>query len=220
MRHDVAREDMGRDEKSKGERKRMKRCALFAILAFCLAVPTFLSAQSSSDDYNHGEAGVFVDYFDLSRTTPNINFVGLGGRAAFNLRPNVQLEAEMAYDFKRNFTSTFSNGFTTQLVNTRLRTLHALFGPKFQTSGPFRAYVTGKLGFVNFGTSDQNATAGFRGALGSVTDGNTRFALYPGAGVEGFWGPIGLRLEVGDEVYFDDGAQNNLKVTFGPQFRF
>jgi len=53
----------------------------------------------------------------------------------------------MAYDFKRNFTSTFSDGINTQLVNTRLRPLTALFGPKFQarTSGPFRAFVTGKL---------------------------------------------------------------------------
>jgi len=29
-----------------------------------------------------------------------------------------------------------------------------------------------------------------------------------------------LRLEVGDEIYFDDGTQNNLRVTFGPQIRF
>jgi hypothetical protein len=44
--------------------------------------------------------------------------------------------------------------------------------------------------------------------------------MYPGAGVEGFWGPIGLRLEAGDEIYFDNGTRNNLKVTFGPTFRF
>jgi hypothetical protein len=80
--------------------------------------------------------------------------------------------------------------------------------------------VTGKLGFVNFSTSDQNAASGFKGALGGVTDGNTRFAVYPGAGIEGFWGPFGLRLDVGDLLYFDSGAQNNLRVTFGPQIRF
>jgi hypothetical protein len=44
--------------------------------------------------------------------------------------------------------------------------------------------------------------------------------MYPGGGVEGFWGPIGLRLEAGDEIYFDNGTHNNLKVTFGPAFRF
>jgi hypothetical protein len=199
----------------------MKRCVFLSVLAVCLGLPSLARAQNSSD-WNHAEVGVFADYFRLSRTTPDINFVGLGGRAAFNIHPNVQLEAEMAYDFKRNFTSTFSDGITTQLVNTRLRPLTALFGPKFQagTSGPFRAFVTGKLGFVNFSTSDQNALSGFKGALGGVTDGNTQFAVYPGAGIEGFWGPFGLRLDVGDVIYFDGGAQNNLRVTFGPQIRF
>jgi len=177
----------------------MKRIVLFSVLALCLAAPSVMTAQNSSD-WNHAEIGVFADYFRLSRTTPDINFVGLGARGAFNIHPNVQLE----------------------LVNTRLRPLTALFGPKFQagTSGPFRAFVAGKVGFVNFSTSDQNALSGFKGALGGVTDGNTRFAVYPGAGIEGFWGPFGLRLDVGDVIYFDSGAQNNLRVTFGPQIRF
>jgi len=195
----------------------MKRIALLAVLGFFIAVPSFLVAQ----DYNHGEAGVFVDYLDLGRTTPNINFVGIGGRAAFNVHPNVQLEGELSYDFKRNFTSVFTNGASTTFVSTRVRPLTGLFGPKFQTKGPFRAFVTGKLGFVNFSTSDQTpVAAGFTSALGSVTSGNTNFALYPGAGVEGFWGPFGMRAEIGDVVYFDNGAQHNWKVTFGPQFRF
>jgi hypothetical protein len=38
--------------------------------------------------------------------------------------------------------------------------------------------------------------------------------------VEGFVGPVGLRLEVGDDIYFDNGARNNLRVTFGPTIRF
>ena len=191
---------------------RMFSILLFAIVAMLL--PSLARAQ------DHGEVGVFVDYFRLDRTTPDINFIGVGGRFAFNVRPTVGLEAEMAYDFERNFTSTFSNGISTQFVDTRLRPLHALFGPKFQTRGPFKAFVTGKVGFINFSTSNQNAPAGFQGALGGVTSGNTRFALYPGGGVEGFWGPFGLRLEVGDEIYFDNGANNNLRVTFGPQIRF
>jgi hypothetical protein len=197
----------------------MKRLALFAVLGFCLAVPSFLMAQNTND---HGEVGVFADYLRLSQPNPAINFVGIGGRIGFNVHPNIMLEAEMSYDFKRNFTSTFNNGFTTQLVTTRVRPLTALFGPKFQvgTSGPVRAFVTGKLGFVNFSVSNQNAPSGFVNSVGGITSGNTRFALYPGGGIEGFWGPIGLRLEAGDEIYFDNGAQNNLKVTFGPHFRF
>ena len=184
----------------------MKRFIFLLVLSCGLALPSAVLAQSS----DHVEVGVFADYLNLSTTDPH-----------FNVHPNVQLEAEMSYDFKRNFTSVFSNGVTSQLVDTNLRPLTALFGPKFQTSsGPFRAYVTGKLGFVNFSVSDQNASAGFVGALGGVQTGDTRFAMYPGGGVEGFWGPIGLRLEAGDEIYFDNGTHNNLKVTFGPAFRF
>lgn len=197
----------------------MKRIFLIAIVALGLAAPTGLLAQG---DYNHGEVGAFADYFRLSATTPDFNLVGLGGRASFNVNTHVALEAEMSYDFARNFTSTFSNGVTTEFVTTRFRTLNGLFGPKFQagSSGPVRAFVTGKVGFINFSSTNQGATAGFTGAVNAVTEGNTRVALYPGAGVEAFWGPIGLRLDVGDEIYFDHGAQNNLKVELGPHFRF
>jgi hypothetical protein len=58
------------------------------------------------------------------------------------------------------------------------------------------------------------------GSLGGVTSGNTRPAIYPGVGAEHFWGPLGMRLDVGDEIYFDNGTRNNLKVTFGPVIRF
>jgi len=95
------------------------------------------------------------------------------------VRDNVQIEAEMAYDFKRNFTTTFSNGVSTELVSTRLRTLHALFGPKFETSGGrARLFATFKAGLLNFSTSDQNATSGFQSALSDVTTGNTAAAIY------------------------------------------
>jgi opacity protein-like surface antigen len=190
------------------------------LLSMMIAVVGALAVPSAAAAQDHGEVGAFVDYFRLDRTTPDINFIGVGGRVAFNIRPTVGLEAEMAYDFKRNFTNTFSDGVSTVFVNTPLRPLHALFGPKFQTKGPFKAFVTGKVGFINFSVSNENAPAGFTNAVGGITSGDTRFALYPGGGVEGFWGPFGLRLEVGDEIYFDNGTQNNLRVTFGPQIRF
>jgi hypothetical protein len=178
-------------------------------------------ARTSLTGGDHVEAGIFADYLALQRPTPNINFVGFGGRAGFNVRRNIQLEGEMSYDFKRSFTSVFNNGVSTQLVNTRLRTLTGLFGPKIETgSGRLRAFATFKTGFVNFSTSDQNPLAGFKGALGKVTSGGTSAAFYPGVGAEGFLGPIGLRLDVGDEIYFDHGARHNLRVSFGPQVRF
>ena len=202
----------------------MKRIFWLAVLSGCLALPSLSSAQAQASAYenNHVEVGVFADYFRLSASNPNLNMVGIGGRAAFNVHPNVQLEAEMAYDFKRNLTTTFNNGVTTSFESTRFRPLTGLFGPKFQagTSGPFRAFVTGKVGFINFSSANTVTTGAFINQLNAITNSNTRFALYPGGGIEGFWGPFGLRLEAGDEIYFDNGSRNNLKVTFGPTFRF
>ena len=196
----------------------MKHAVLFVLASCLLAAPSLFGQAIQGDRF---EGGIFADYFGLQRTTPNINFIGLGARAAFNLRPNWQLEGEMNYDFKRNFTSTFTDGVNTQLVNTRLRNVHGLFGPKYDFgSGAARFFITGKTGFVNFSVSDQNAAAGFQGALGGVTSGNTRVAFYPGLGVEGFKGALGVRLDAGDEMYFDGGVRHNMRVTFGPQLRF
>jgi len=44
--------------------------------------------------------------------------------------------------------------------------------------------------------------------------------FYPGGGAEAFLGPIGFRLDVGDEIYFNDRAHHNLRVTVGPTIRF
>jgi len=142
----------------------MRLGILSVVLALCFCTPV-LMAQS-----DHIEVGVFADYFNLSRTSPHINYVGLGARAAFNVQSHVQIEAEMSYDFDRNFTSVFSDGINTQFVRSHTRPLHAFFGPKFMTSsGPLRAFATVKVGFVNFSTSNENVPQGFVGALGGVT---------------------------------------------------
>src|SRR5579863_854663 len=195
----------------------MKRFSwLFIVSLFVAAAPAVMAQQSS----DHIEVGAFADYFRFSDASPVRNFQGVGGRAAFNVQRNVQIEAEMAYDFKRNFTNTFTNGITSVTVNTGFRTLHGYFGPKFQTgSGPFRIFVSAKAGFDNFSISNQNAPTGFTNAVG-LTNGTTAFALYPSGGFEAFAGPIGLRAEAGDDVFFQSGAHNNLRVTFGPQLRF
>jgi len=195
----------------------MKRSFLLITASLFFAAAPVLMAQQDSD---HVEVGAFADYFRFSNASPVRNFIGVGGRAAFNVRPSVQIEAEMAYDFKRNYTNTFTNGVTTVLVHTGFRTLHGFFGPKFQTgSGPFRVFVTGKVGFDNFSVSNQNAPTGFVNTVG-LTTGKTAFVVYPGGGFEAFAGPIGVRAEIGDDIYFISGAHNNLRVTFGPQLRF
>jgi hypothetical protein len=191
----------------------MKRCLVLFLFSSFLTVP-WLTAQ------DHGEVGAFADYFRLNYGAPAQNFFGLGGRAAFNVQRHVQIEAEMAYDFERNYTTTYSNGITSQTVNSKLRTLHGLFGPKFQAgAGPFRVFVTGKVGFDNFSVTSQGAPTGFSSAVG-LTSGTTALAVYPGGGIEAFAGPIGIRAEAGDDIFFLNGAHNNLRVTLGPQFRF
>ncbi len=49
---------------------------------------------------------------------------------------------------------------------------------------------------------------------------NVSGALYPGAGLEGHIGPLGLRLEAGDEIYFASSTHHNPRVAFGPFIRF
>ena len=196
----------------------MKRYLGIILTSIFFATPMLLAQESGYSD--HAEVGIFAEYFRLSDPAPTRNYIGLGGRAAFNVRSSVQLEAEMGYDFERNYTSTFSNGVTTTNVQSRLRTLHGLFGPKFQTgSGPLRVFVTGKVGFENFTVSNQTPPAGFTTAVG-LANGATYFALYPGGGIEGFAGPIGLRAEIGNNIFFKNGMHNNMRITFGPQLRF
>jgi len=195
----------------------MKRYLGILVASLFFAVPMLVAQESENLD--HAELGAFLNYYRLTDPGPTRNFIGLGGRGAFGIGPNIQLEGEMAYDFARNYTSTFSNGITTSAVTSRLRTLHGFFGPKFQTgSGAFRAFVSGKVGFDNFSVTNLSVPAGFNNAVGLGSA--TYFALYPSAGIEAFAGPIGLRLEAGDDVFFNGGAHNNLRVSIGPQFRF
>jgi hypothetical protein len=200
----------------------MKRIILLAALSALIAAPSLMMAQEGSD-YNHATVGIFVDYFRFAPKSfdRETNFIGFGARAGFHVNRFTQLEGEMNYDFERNFTTTFNNGVSTQFVTTRLRPLTGLFGPKFQTPGPFKFFVTGKVGFINFTESGAAVTPGTVGnAISGVGGPGTHFAMYPGAGFEGFWGPFGLRLEAGDEIYLNNGTYNNLRVTFGPQLRF
>ncbi|MGH9517306.1 MAG: hypothetical protein ACRD3P_16690 [Terriglobales bacterium] len=201
----------------------MKKIMWMAMVGLLMAAPSWLAAQEGGSDYNHGSVGIFADYMRFSPGARTTNFIGFGARAGFHVSPHVALEGEMNYDFERNYTTICGNcvGGSTNFTTTRLRPLTGLFGPKFETPGPFKFFVTGKLGFINFTSTGAAVTPGTVGnAITGVGGGGTHFAMYPGAGFEGFWGPFGLRLEAGDEVYLNNGTFNNLRVTFGPQIRF
>jgi hypothetical protein len=54
-------------------------------------------------------------------------------------------------------------------------------GPKFETSGPFKFFVTGKVGFIRFSESSNAVTFGTVGnAIAGVGGPGTHLALYPG----------------------------------------
>ena len=163
----------------------MKRIALLVVWGAIVLAPL---AQAQ----NHGEVGAFVDYFKLHET--GTNFVGLGGRAAVNVASPLQLEAEMSYDFTRAFAEGFRNGagtITTQSSN--IRVLHGLFGPKLQTPGPVRVFVTVKGGFVNFRFDPRPASfSTFTSSVDNLRTSNVDAVLYPGGGVEGVLGPFWL----------------------------
>ena len=214
--------------------KRIIACAAVAVLAWPVALlsqasPTVQNAPRTEGQYNHGEFGVYGDLFrlNLRGTTKPTNYIGLGGRASFNVSPNVALEGEMNYDFERNYTTFSSSGSTggvsSTTVTSRLRPLTGLFGPKFQfgTSGAFRAFVTGKVGFTDFTVTNKSASPStFAGSFDTFGNGGTHVAVYPGGGFEAFAGPFGFRVEAGDEMYFNNGTYNNLRVTFSPSIRF
>ncbi len=194
----------------------MKRTTLLLFCSFVLAAPAAFAQ-------NHGEVGVFADYFRLQQAPRDL--FGVGARASVNVHKYVQLEAELSYDFERGFAERFQRGSTISFSHSNLRALHGLFGPKLQVGKmgwlSSRVFVTAKGGFLNVGFSDAHAPVAFSSQLSSLRSSNNKNAVfYPGGGWEGYIGPIGLRLDVGDEIFFNNGANHNLKVTFGPHIRF
>ena len=54
----------------------MQRSVILTLLGFLLAAPSAFAQNSE----NHIEVGVFADYFNLSRISSHINFVGVRRR--------------------------------------------------------------------------------------------------------------------------------------------
>lgn len=190
--------------------------AILFVLGGCLVTEAF--AQSENE---HVQVGVFADYFRLSQTDSNL--VGIGGRASVIGYKRLKFEAEAAYDFSRAFTEGQSdaNG-TLSIVRTNVRLIHGLFGPRINLGvHNIQPFVTIKGGGMAFRLDNAPVTFGtFGHNVGNLRVNSVSPVLYPGGGLEGHIGPIGLRADVGDEIYFNHGAHHNLRVTFGPVFRF
>jgi hypothetical protein len=190
----------------------MKRFLCLTAL-LCLLAPFAFSQNSDT----RAEVGVFGDYFRLAPASTN--FYGVGGRLGFNLAPHIQLEGETAYDFTENFSTSIpctGSPCPPPLISSSLHVWHGQFGPKIQTRGPFHLFAFAKGGFVNFAGGNPS----FPRQVGTFGSNATYGSFYPGGGIEAFLGKVGLRLDIGDEMFFNNGAQNNLKITFGPSIRF
>jgi hypothetical protein len=194
----------------------MKRLAILLIFA-AGAVPA-----SFAQENDHFQVGVFADYLRLSQT--NTNFAGLGGRFTFTAYRALKLEAEMSYDFNQVFTEGFTDNSTgTVSINrSNLRALHGMLGPKLEIGHfPIHPFVTVKGGFVDFRFDNRPATFDtFASTVEGLRSRNVNGLVYPGGGLEGHLGPVGLRLDVGDDIYFNSGTHHNLRVAFGPYIRF
>ena len=193
----------------------MRRVSL--ILLVTLMFPCGSFAQSRM------EAGVFLDALSISQTgTTNI---GLGARFGYRVHHAVMLEAELAYDYGLNFHEAYvdvTNGNIVAIENTSIGVTQGLIGPMVQPShGHFRPFATLKAGFIDFRLSGSLLPySGIASSIFGLRTSNLNAALYPAGGIEVSLGPVGLRFEVGDEVYFNRGARNNLRITFGPILRF
>jgi len=191
-------------------------------LIFLLFVATCVVPFASAQDKEHVQVGVFADYFRLSQT--DTNFAGVGARLGFQAFKEIKLEGEVGYDFDQAFSEGFTDTSTgtVSIQRTGIRVIHGEFGPRVNIGHhAIQPFVTLKGGFIDFRLNNAPATVGtFFSSVNGLRTNNVDGVFYPGGGLQGHLGPIGLRLDVGDEIYFNHGTHNNLRVAFGPTFRF
>lgn len=190
---------------------------------FLLIIPALLVAAwvAPAALAQHVEVGAYGDYLHISQT--DTNMAGLGGRVGFNILPAVIFEGQMTYDFNQTFSEGFTNtsGGTVGFANSGIKVLSGLFGPKLQTHGPVKVFFTVKGGFINFQLSGvPGSFSTFSSSVQNLRGSNVDGLLYPGAGLEASLGPVGLRLDVGDDIYFTNRAYHNFTVQFGPVIHF
>jgi hypothetical protein len=195
----------------------MKRLVYLFILA------GWLVPLASAQETEHVQAGVFADYFRLGQT--DTNFGGLGARVGVVAYRSLKLEGEVSYDFDQAFTEQIRDTTTGSITLRRsgMRILHGEFGPKVNLGEHYHVhpFVTLKGGFIDFRINNAPATIGtFFSSVDSLRRNNVDGVLYPGGGLEGHLGPVGVRLDIGDEIYFNHGTHNNLRIALGPYIRF
>jgi hypothetical protein len=187
-----------------------------------IALLLFASSRRLSAQ-NRVEAGIFIDYLGISQT--NTNNFGVGGRLGYRIHRKLMMEGEVAYDYGINFHEAYrkiTNGDITAIESTSIGVTHGLLGPTLKPDrGGFRPFVTLKGGFMDFRLSPSLLPLGtVQSTLLGLRTSSLNVAMYPGAGVEASLGPVGLRFELGDDIYFNNGPHHDVRITFGPILRF
>lgn len=199
----------------------MKLVTVVMVLALALGVvaPAACAQSNNSDEKKRAEVGVFFDYYKLQFLSANM--YGVGGRAGFNIFHALSLEGEMSYDFERSSTINVLSGNALVPIISNIRLIHALAGPKFQVGkGSIRFFVVAKAGVLNFGIATPVTAGNVANQIANIKDGSNKVVYYPGGGIEIGSGRFGIRIEAGDEIFFDNGANHNLKAAAGPVIRF
>ena len=197
---------------------------IYVLCMFKLALTLLLIATSFPiAAQSRMEAGIFLDSLQISQTYTD-NF-GLGARFGYRVYPHLMMEGELAYDYGVNFQEAYrniANGSLSAIEQTSIGVTEGFFGPILQPArGHLRPFVAMKAGFVDFRLSPSLIPySNIVSTVLGIRTSTLNAALYPAAGVEPSLGPVGLRIEFGDAVYFNQGAHNNLRITFGPIVRF
>ena len=186
------------------------------LLSACALLTSMAWAQ-------HVELGAFFNYGRPTIPSFSANAFGAGGRLDINLHRFLQAEIDTAYDVKyANFLVTTSSA-SVVLTNSKLGILHMNGGLKVQTAGgSFFLFAKGGANQYFPERTSQTAT-GTPITVSTSTSSLDSFiygVFYPGGGIGFHAGPLGIRVDVGDEIYWNSGAHHNLRVTFGPTLRF
>jgi hypothetical protein len=200
-----------------------RRLSAMGKVALAIAALLLWRSSSSLHAQSRAEAGLILDYLSVSQT--NTDNFGLGGRFGYRIHRNVMMEGEVAYGYGVNFQDVYdnvTNGDVTAIERTSIGVTDGLFGPMLQPAhGHLRPFVTLKGGFIDFRLSPSLLPySSVASSVLGIRTSSFNAALYPGGGVEATLGPVGLRLEFGDAIYFNGSAHNNLRITLGPIIRF
>lgn len=191
-----------------------------SVVIVCFFVCFFLASVPGRAQ--HLEIGGFASYGDFDVPRFPSTAVGVGGRLDINLNSYIVLEGEGSYDFKHPRVEIVVTGTNTADINTlRLGAVHGNGGIKFQLKGGSYFFFV-KGGVLEFQPEVRTTT--LLGALArNAPSTGTNFSegvFYPGAGIGFHAGPLGIRVDGGDEIFWDHGTHHNLRITFGPTFRF